>query len=254
MTMFTMPLKKVVANIYGTSLDPMDYDQVYSDFSFGGSIYGKLPVLSDPKLIGLGTYPIFDENYRPILNGKILDEYWNREIGSETIDIFMLTIRRKMDQIMPYYNKLYLSEQIEYDALATMDIRSQGTSAMNGTESSDTEAKTVSETDGKARVVQSQTPQTMLKPNADYATAATDTNSESDVSGSSTSHNNGQTTNNSTSENRVTGYQGIASDLIMKYRDSLINIDTMILSDIEDCFMLILSTGDSFANNERWYF
>lgn len=254
MAMFTMPLKKVVETIYGTSLDPMDYEQVYSDFSFGGSTYGKLPVLSDPKLIGLGTYPIFDETYRPILNGKILDEYWNREIGSETIDIFMLTIRRKMDQIMPYYNKLYLSEQIEYDALATMDIRSQGSSTMNGTETSDTEANTVSETDGKARVVQSQTPQTMLKPNADYATAATDTNSESDVSGTSTSHNTGETTNSSTSDNRVTGYQGIASDLIMKYRASLINIDTMILSDVEDCFMLVLTTPDSFTDRRYPFF
>lgn len=254
MTMFTMSLKRVVENTYGTTMDPLDYEQPYGSLDFNGVTYGKLPLLSNPEKIGLGTYPIFDEKYRPILNGKILDEYWNREIGSESIDDFTLIIRRKLDQIMPFYNKMYLSEQIDYDALATMDIRSQGTSAMNGTESSDTEATTVSETDGKARVVQSQTPQTMLKPNADYATAATDTNSESDVSGSSTSHNNGQTTNNSNSENRVTGYQGIASDLIMKYRASLINIDTMILSDIEDCFMLILSTGDSFANNERWYF
>lgn len=254
MTMFTMPLKNVVANIYGTSFDLNDYDQPYGELDFNGVTYGKLPLLSDPKRVGLGTYPIFDEAYRPILNGKILDEYWNREIGSETIDIFMLTIRRKMDQIMPYYNKLYLSEQIEYDALATMDIRSQGSSAMHGTESSDTEANTTSETDGKARVVQSQTPQTMLKPNADYATAATDTNSESDVSGNSESHNVGETSSSSNSENRVTGYQGIASDLIMRYRSSLLNIDTMILSDVEDCFMLVLSSGDSFTNNERWYF
>ena len=254
MTMFTMPLKKVVENIYGTSFDPFDYDQPYGELEYNGVKYGKLPLLNNPKLIGLGTYPIFAEEYRPILNGKILDEYWNREIGSETIDDFTLIIRRKLDQIMPFYNKMYLSEQIEYDALATMDIRSQGTSAMNGTESADSKVTANSVTKGKARAVTSQTPQTMLKPNADYATGASDTNSESDVNGTNTTHTDGSNTNSSTSDNRVTGYQGVASDLIMKYRASLINIDTMILSDIEDCFMLILSTGDSFANNERWYF
>ena len=254
MTMFTMSLKRVVENTYGTTKDPLDYEQLYGRLEFNGVIYGKLPLLSNPEKIGLGTYPIFDENYRPVLNGKILDEYWNREIGSESIDDFTLIIRRKLDQIMPFYNKMYLSEQIDYDALATMDIRSQGTSAMNGTESVDSGVTANSVTKGKARAVTSQTPQTMLKPNADYATGASDTNSESNVNGTNTTHTDGSNTNSSTSDNRVTGYQGVASDLIMKYRASLINIDTMILSDIEDCFMLILSTGDSFANNERWYF
>lgn len=30
--------------------------------------------------IGLDWYPIFDETYRPGLNKKIIQHYWNREI------------------------------------------------------------------------------------------------------------------------------------------------------------------------------
>lgn len=254
MSEFVTKLKNAVEEVYGTSIDPLDYEQPYGTLTFNGVTYGRLPLLSDPEKIGLGTYPIFNEEYRPILNGKILDEYWNREIGVETVDDFMLVIRRKMDQIMPYYNQLYESTRIDYDALRTMDIHSVSTSHMEGSEDSSSDVNSTSDTTAGGRVVNSNTPQTMLRPNADYATSAADTNSSSNVEGNSSSVNSSENSTNSNSDNRVTGYQGAASDLIMKFRASLINIDTMILSDIEDCFMLVLSTGDSFTRNERWYF
>lgn len=250
MAQFTMPLKEVVATIYGNTDNPNDYEQTYAPVTFEDVTYGRLPVLDQPEKIGIGTYPIFDEAYRPVLTGKILDEYWNREIGCESIDEFMLNIRRKLDQIMPYYNKLYEAEKIEYDALATMDIRSVSTSEMTGSEDGTSNVKSSSDTDGKARVVSSQTPQTMLSPNADYATSASDTNSDTTVTGESENVTSTNNTSNTSSNNRVTGYQGNASDLVMKYRASLINIDTMVLNDIEDCFMLVLTTGDSFSG--RW--
>lgn len=254
MAQFTMQLKEVVATIYGTTGNPDDYEQAYGAITFGDITYGKLPILNQPEKLGIGTYPIFNESYRPILTGKILDEYWNREIGTESIDDFMLIIRRKLDQIMPYYNKLYLSEQIDYDALATMDIRSVSSSEITGSENGSSNVTSTSETDGKARVVSSQTPQTMLSPNADYATSATDTNSGNTVTGESENITSTDNTSNTSSDNRVTGYQGIASDLVMKYRASLINIDTMVLSDIEDCFMLVLTTGDSFSGRWPYYY
>lgn len=254
MTDFTMPLKKVIEQIYNPSIDPYEWEQSYASFTFNGSTYAKLPVLPDPVKIGLGTYPIFNEQYRPILNGKIVDEYFNREIGMETIDLFQLAIRRKMDQIMPYYNELYESKLIEFDPLSTMDIRSVGSSTMATHETSSSDVNSDSDTTGGGRVVNSNTPQTMLRPNADYATSATDSNSTSAVVGSSTSDNESNGDTESNSDSHVTGYQMAASDLIMKFRSAIINIDTMILADVEDCFMLVMSTADNFTNNERWYF
>lgn len=67
----------------------------------------------------LDDYPIFDEGYRPILNQKILDHYMFREIGLETPDKFNFFLGRKMREIMPYYNKVYESELIRFDPLAT---------------------------------------------------------------------------------------------------------------------------------------
>lgn len=67
----------------------------------------------------LHNYPIFDENYREVLNRKILNHYYFREIGQETPDRFNFMLGTKMDEIMPYYNQLYMSTLIEYDPLAS---------------------------------------------------------------------------------------------------------------------------------------
>lgn len=69
--------------------------------------------------LALDRYPIFDENHRAVLNNKIIQHFWYREIGQETPDRFNRMLGRKMNEIMPYYNQLYVSTLIEYDPLAT---------------------------------------------------------------------------------------------------------------------------------------
>lgn len=67
----------------------------------------------------LDDYPIFDECHRKELNQKILEHYYFREIGAETPDRFNFYLRRKMNEIMPYYNQLYISEMIKFDPMAS---------------------------------------------------------------------------------------------------------------------------------------
>ena len=249
---FTMELQEVIEALYGTSPDPEDYEQEYDSLTFQNVTYGRLPVLDDYVELGLGSYPIFNESYRKILNGKIIDEYWHREIGTETIDNFKMVLRKKMDQIMPYYNKLYDTEQINYSALQTMDIHSVGSSTLDGTESGASSNTTSSETKSGSRGINSNFPQTVLSGNGDYATSGNDLNSTSEIDAlgevTSESNNNSE----STSDSRVTGFQGIASDLVTRYRNSLLNIDTMILADLEDCFMLLFNNGDEYFARERY--
>lgn len=65
----------------------------------------------------LNKYPIFDESYREVLNKKIVDEYYFREIGVETPERFKHHLNHTMDMIMPYYNQLYESELLKIDPL-----------------------------------------------------------------------------------------------------------------------------------------
>ena len=39
--------------------------------------------------IGLTDYPIFDEDYRPVLNQRIIDDFFFQEIGYESCEIFI---------------------------------------------------------------------------------------------------------------------------------------------------------------------
>lgn len=67
----------------------------------------------------LNSYPIFNEDYRDYLNNKILRHYYFREIGAETPDRFNFYLETRMNEIMPYYNKLYESELIKFNPLDT---------------------------------------------------------------------------------------------------------------------------------------
>ena len=253
MATFTLMLSEVLEILCNESMDDYDFQVQYESMEFEGVAYGKLPVLPDYEDIGLAYYPIFDEGYRKILNGKIIDEYFNREIGMETIDDWKLALRRKMDQIMPFYNKLYESEKIEFNPLATMDIHSVSSGTNTSEESTNATVNNESTTTSKGRAVNSETPQTQLAGMADYATSATDSNTESGVTGENTTSGESEATSNNESESHVTGFQGVASELLVRYRNSLLNIDTMILSDIEDCFMLILNNGDAYTK-QGWLY
>ena len=72
------------------------------------------------------TFPIFDEEYRPVLEAKILKHYYTQEIGEETVGLWKLRMNTRLNEIMPYYNKLYESELLEFDPLKNMVYRKDG--------------------------------------------------------------------------------------------------------------------------------
>ena len=67
-------------------------------------------------------FPIFDENYRVPLETKIIRHYYTREIGLETYGLWKLKLQTKLNEIMPYYNKLYESELYTYNPLYDVDM------------------------------------------------------------------------------------------------------------------------------------
>lgn len=66
-------------------------------------------------------FPLFDEAYRETLEKKILVHFYTREICEETVGLWKLRLRDKLNLIMPYYNKLYESELIEFDPMKNID-------------------------------------------------------------------------------------------------------------------------------------
>jgi hypothetical protein len=96
------------------------------------------------------NFPIFDENYREFLCQKILQHYYTREICAETVSLWKFWLNQKMREIMPYYNKLYLSEQLKFDPLHEIDftrtISENSNANKSGTSNSDrTDSETKTE-------------------------------------------------------------------------------------------------------------
>lgn len=75
-----------------------------------------------PKIFNF-DFPIFDEAYRLVLERKIIYHFYTREIGLETVGLWKLKLRTKLNEIMPYYNILYNILAKDFDPLKNVDVK-----------------------------------------------------------------------------------------------------------------------------------
>ena len=89
------------------------------------------------------NFPIFDEQYRSVLCQKILKHYYTREIAFETVGLWKLKLDTMMNEIMPYYNKLYESELLEFDPFKDADYTKEheGSDSGSGTDLGETTSR-----------------------------------------------------------------------------------------------------------------
>lgn len=177
------------------------------------------------------NFPIFDESYRKVLQTKILKHYWTREIGGESVGLWKHWLNTRLNEIMPYYNKLYEIESFKFNPLHDTDI----TRTHKGSGKNTGNAQ--SSTNGEMWDKVSDTPQGSVQglEEDEYLTKATK-NTNKNISQNNTEV-------NTTDEyvEKVTGKQGTASysSLIKGYRDILMNIDMKIINELSDLFMNI---------------
>lgn len=226
---------------------------------------------ADASLIGLDRYPIWDEGYRSELNHKIVMRFWNREIGHETVGMFVHAVRRKMGEIMPYYSQLAETATWKFDPFETINVEhtteseTDGTANTSGTaagETSSNESSTSKQDSGSeslSRTVSSEHPQTRLNNHEDYATASQDGESKSTNESQATSQGEGSQSDTQTSaqdssqqqhqtgKQTSQGTQGNKSAMLEQYRATLIGVDTMILDELEILFMGVWDTDHSYT-------
>lgn len=213
--------------------------------------------------LGLADYPIFNEEYRRTLNNKIIEHFYFREIGFETPQLFKRFLNRKLAEIMPYYNKLYETELLEYDPLTNYnrtEVTNRGEAVQNAINSSENgqvndsgNGSNQSSGSSSGKSVYSDTPQGFLQ-NTDidantYASSADKSQNTTSSSGSNSYQSARATTSSvattgstNTTENitkSITGKDGSKSfaELIQEYRNTLLNIDMLIIDELEPLFM-----------------
>ena len=96
--------------------------------------YSEIPAVIEealPKLFDF-DYPIFDPAYKNVLETKIVKHFWFREIGQETYGKFHFYLDTLMNEVMPYFNKLYESELLEFNPLYDTDFTKSHSGSENG--------------------------------------------------------------------------------------------------------------------------
>lgn len=209
----------------------------------------------------LNEYPIFDENYRQKLNQKIINHYYFREIGFETVGLFRFYLKQTMNEIMPYYNQLYESALLEIDPLNTINFTETLTRTKIGNDTKNFNEDTTVNSNGNSnsnstkntnfKDVESDTPQGMLSIGniegelyASYARISKNEDTTNSTAHQETTdtqkRKNDEKINREDNENYTRTEKGnreSQSELLMKYRETFLNIDMQVINELNDLFM-----------------
>lgn len=209
----------------------------------------------------LNEYPIFDENYRDELNQKIINHYYFREIGFETVGLFRFYLKQTLNEIMPYYNQLYESALLEIDPLNTINFTETLTRTKIGNNTKNFNEDTTVNSNGDSnsnstkntnfKDVESDTPQGMLSIGniegelyASYARISKNEDTTNSTAHQETTdtqkRKNDEKINREDNENYTRTEKGnreSQSELLMKYRQTFLNIDMQVINELNDLFM-----------------
>ena len=171
---------------------------------------------------------------------KIVDHYYMRESGFETIALFKHYAKVTMQELMEKYLPLIYSSSIKYDPLVNVDYTETFNRTADTTNNGQSNSNSNSNSSGL--IVESDTPQGQISKNeilqGKYATNTTANDNESSIS---------DTTNTSSTSNtgeeyvkRVKGNSGVsatAQRMVQQYRDNIITIDKDIIKELNILFM-----------------
>ena len=196
---------------------------------------------------GLKDYPIFDEEYRTVLNNKILMHYYMDEIGFETAGLFKVYLNNKMNEIMPYYNELYKKQK---DLLLNFDKTTNLTETFTRDNTTDTNTKSNSTSSntasGSSKNVYQDTPMGNITgqdiDNYDHASSQEFNKNQNTSSIEDNSNLTGKATSLENYIRTKTGNNGrlYGIEILKMIKNNYMNIDEMVINELQDLFMGIM--------------
>ena len=186
---------------------------------------------------------------RQELNDKILNYYRFREIGQETFGRWLFELKTALNEIMPYYNQLFFSADQDFNPIYNVDYQKTITGTQNATSNTSSTGSDSSTNEQYTKGVESDTPQNQLHisntdiDTVDYANNASWGKTSGGTTGTNTTTGNTSSNGSTASIETTKGNFGVVSaqDLVLKYRETLLNIEQLIINDprIKELFMLI---------------
>lgn len=214
---------------------------------------------------------IFDFDYqyngldKDAFEQKVIDHYYFRQIGQETVGRFKHYFKTRILEIMPYYNQLFDSEKLmaqqgdpfeAYNLTETFtrELTNENKTTTSGSTSSNTtlvnSGTTTTEVDTTKKY--SDTPQGNVGNLDDgYLTNVTkDDGTTTETLGTEHTNTGSDTTEGETDQNGKTsetytmtrkgniGVQPFGQEIKI-YRESFLNIDLMIIKELNDLFLMV---------------
>lgn len=217
-------------------------------------------------------YPIFDSAYKKVFETHFIRQFYMREIGFETEGLFKFHLETWLIINMPYFNKLFQSELIEFDPLLNQktDVTHTKTTDRDQNQSSTTDgtnqSNSTQDSNGTLndshfnRQLESNTPDSRLtittedgsgvieyasniKENTDKDVKTSDSHAEGTTNDTTHMINTGSSNINETEDyiQSIVGKTGSQtySKMLQEYRESFIRIEGQIFKEMQQLFMLV---------------
>jgi hypothetical protein len=205
-------------------------------------------------------YPIFDPDYKKVLETHFIRKFYMREIGFETEGLFKFQLETWLLINMPYFNKLFESELIKFDPLVNSRTDVTHTTKKDKTQNQQATSSATGTSNGQLsdqsfdRQLESNNPDSRLTITSqngegviEYASSIQENSANGTKQSSSTDQSQVDQSANATInetedfvQSRV-GKIGVQSysKMLNEYRDSLLRIENKMFSEMQELFMLV---------------
>lgn len=106
MSMYTTPLRAIVER--------------YSQWDDHKTRDERIEI-ARPKIFDF-DYPMFDDDFKSVFETNFIKDFYTREIGFETEELFKQKLEAWLLMNMDYYNSLFESERLHYDPLINFEM------------------------------------------------------------------------------------------------------------------------------------
>ena len=213
MSKYTVELRKIIANTSREEVEGWFKDYDLEDY------------LTDDEITVITERGTWSKDK---LAKKIVDHYFMKEIGLETVGLFKHQAKVAMQEIMEEKLPLIYSAAIKYDPMVNVDFTE--------TYSSTGASQSTSNNTGSGITINSDTPQNKVtKANilaGEYASSTSGTETENSITDGSNSVQNYTRTQKGNS-----GVLTTAQKLVEQYRKNIIMIDRDIIKELNSLFM-----------------
>ena len=185
-------------------------------------------------------YPFYNEERRSQFEQHFIEHFYFDEIGQETVARFKQRLKIKLNLIMPYWNKIFLADNLEQRILDNYSVTETYESSIENSLNAENENNINTSNESVNKNLESDTPVTKT----DFEQVDYFSNIVKDIGSgtSNTSASNIINANNNRTENwtrKMEGNIGVQTDAdaIIKYWQSLRQIEIEIFKQCDDLFM-----------------